>query len=114
MPFFMVTAVKTSNVTNYFLFFCFRYVLIGRSALKNITGTGIPNTVKLIQRSAFSLDSSFQVMPPKVSKASQEIYCQYLERGRLGASKPSHTDLLKYQKYASDSILQHDDWEDTL
>jgi hypothetical protein len=82
--------------------------------MKNDARTGIPKTVKLIQRSAFSLDTSFQVMPPKVNRVSQEIYCQYLERGRLGASEPSQTDLLKYQKYASSNILQHDDWDDSL
>jgi hypothetical protein len=82
--------------------------------VKNDTGTGIPKTVKLIQQNAFSLDTSFQVMPPKVNRISQEIYHQYLERGRLGASEPSQTDLLKYQKYVSSNFLQHDDWDDSL
>jgi hypothetical protein len=77
-------------------------------------GAGISKTVTLIQKSAFSLDTSVQVMPPKVNKASQEIYHQYVERGRLGASKPSSVDLMKYQKYASNSMLQHDDWDDSL
>jgi hypothetical protein len=81
--------------------------------MKNDTETGIPKAVKLIQRSAFSLDTSFQVTPPKVNRVSQEIYRQYLERGRLGASKPSQTDLLKYQKYVSSNILEHD-WDDSL
>lgn len=82
--------------------------------MKNDKGSGIPKTVKLIQRSAFSLDTSFQMMPPKVNRASQEIYNQYVERGRLGASEPSPTDLLKYQRYVSNSIMQHDDWDDSL
>jgi hypothetical protein len=82
--------------------------------MKNDKGTGIPNTVKLIQRSSFSPDTSFQMMPPKVNRASQEIYHQYVERGRLGASEPSPTDLLKYQRYVSNNILQHDDWDDSL
>ncbi|XP_023722312.1 polyphosphoinositide phosphatase isoform X3 [Cryptotermes secundus] len=91
-----------------------RYVLIGRSAMKNDKGSGIPNTVKLIQWSAFSLDTSFQMMPPKVNRTSQEIYHQYVERGRLGASEPNPTDMLKYQRYVSNSIMQHDDWDDSL
>jgi hypothetical protein len=77
-------------------------------------GASISKTVKLIQKSAFSLDTSFTVMPPKVNKASQEIYHQYVERGRLGASEPSSVDLMKYQNYASNNILQHDDWDETL
>lgn len=82
--------------------------------MKNDKGSGIPNTVKLIQRSAFPLDTSFQMMPPKVNTASEDIYHQYVEKGRLGASEPSPTDLLKYQRYVSNSIMQHDDWDDSL
>jgi hypothetical protein len=77
-------------------------------------GPSISKTVKLIQKSAFSLDTSFQVMPPKVNKSSQEIYQQYVERGRLGASEPSSEELMKYRKYVSNSMLQHDDWDDSL
>ncbi|KAJ4450362.1 hypothetical protein ANN_01783 [Periplaneta americana] len=91
-----------------------RYVLIGRCALKSEKGTGISKSVKLIQQSAFSLDTSFQVMPPKVNRASREIYRQYVEKGTRGASEPSPTDLMKYQKYASNNVLQHDDWDDSL
>jgi hypothetical protein len=91
-----------------------RYVLMSRSAMKTDKETSIPKTVKLIQQSAFSLDSSFQVMPPKVNKVSQEIYHQYVRRGRLGASEPNPTDLMKYQKYASNIVLQCDDWDDSL
>jgi hypothetical protein len=80
----------------------------------NQVGTRISKTVKLIQQSAFSLDTSFQVMPPKVSRASQEIYRQYVDRGRLGAAKPSLEDLMKYQKYASNCTLHCDDWDDSL
>jgi hypothetical protein len=101
-------------VNQVFVFSASRYVLIGRSAGKSGKGTSISKTVKLIQQSAFSLDASFQVVPPKVSKASQEIYRQYVERGKSGASEPSLTDLMKYQKYASDSILQHCGWDDPL
>jgi len=77
-------------------------------------GASISKTVKLIQRSAFSLDTSSTVMPPKVNKSSQEVYHQYVERGKLGASEPSSLDLLKYQNYASSNILKHDDWDETL
>jgi hypothetical protein len=82
--------------------------------MKKDKGNDIPKTVKLIQRSAFSLDTSFQVMPPKVNRASQEIYRQYVERGRLGASEPSPTDLMKYQKYVSNNILHRDEWDNSL
>lgn len=91
-----------------------RHVLIGRSAMEADKGPSISKTVKLIQKSAFSLDTSFQVMPPKVNKSSQEIYQQYVERGRLGASEPSSEELMKYRKYVSNSMLQHDDWDDSL
>jgi hypothetical protein len=101
-------------VNQVFVFSAFRYVLISRSAVKTDDGRRISKTVKLIQQSAFTLDTSFQVIPPKVSRASQEIYRQYVERGRSGASKPSLTDLMKYQKYASNSTLQRDDRDDSL
>ncbi|XP_021930224.1 polyphosphoinositide phosphatase isoform X2 [Zootermopsis nevadensis] len=91
-----------------------RYVLIGHSAIKTDTETRISKTVKLVQQSAFSLDTTFEVMPPKVSRASQEIYRQYAERGRSGASEPSLTDLMKYQKYVSNGTLQRDDWDDSV
>jgi len=93
--------------------FVFRHFLIGRSATESDKGASISKAVKLIQRSAFSLDTSFTVMPPKVNKASQEIYHQYVVRGRLGASEPSSLDLMKYENYASNGILQHD-WDETL
>lgn len=92
----------------------FRHFLIGRSAMETDKGASISKTVKLIQKSAFSLDTSYTVMPPKVNKASQEIYHQYVERGRLGASEPSSVDLMKYQNYASNTILQRDDWDETV
>ena len=92
----------------------FRHFLIGRCAMETDKGASISKTVKFIQRSAFSLDTSFTVMPPKVNKTSQEIYHQYVERGRLGASEPSSSDLIKYQNYASNSILQRDEWDETL
>jgi hypothetical protein len=91
-----------------------RHFLIGRTAMETNKGASISKTVKLIQRSAFSLDTSSTVMPPKVNKSSQEIYHQYVERGRLGASEPSSLDLIKYQNYARNNILKHDDWDETL
>ncbi|KAJ9595423.1 hypothetical protein L9F63_013382, partial [Diploptera punctata] len=91
-----------------------RYVLIDRCANKPEKLMSFTKTVKLIQQSAFSLDTSFQVLPPKVNKASQEIYRQYVERGTLGASEPSPTDLMKYQKYVSNTVLQRRAWDDIL
>jgi hypothetical protein len=102
------------TVLTHILSYAFRHVLIGRSAMETDKGASISKTVKLIQKSAFSLDTSFTVMPPKVNKASQEIYDQYVERGKLGASEPSSVDLMKYQNYASNNVLQHDDWDETL
>ena len=91
-----------------------RFVLIDRCAMKAGKVMNFTKTVKFIQQSAFSLDTSYQVLPPKVNKASQEIYRQYVERGKLGASEPSPTDLMKYQKYVSNTILQRRDWDDLL
>lgn len=97
-----------------FVFSVYRHVLIGRSAMETDKGASISKTVTLIQKNAFSLDTSFKVMPPKVSKASQEIYHQYVQRGRSGASEPSSVDLVTYQNYVTNSILQRDDWDDSL
>ncbi|PSN50035.1 hypothetical protein C0J52_03285 [Blattella germanica] len=74
----------------------------------------IAKNIKFIPQSAFSLDSSYQVQPPRVNRASQEIYRQYVERGKLGATEPSPTDLMKYQKYVSNTVLQRDTWDDLL
>lgn len=109
-----VNMYKSATWLTSFVFFGFRYVLIGHSAIKTDTETRISKTVKLVQQSAFSLDTTFEVMPPKVSRASQEIYRQYAERGRSGASEPSLTDLMKYQKYVSNGTLQRDDWDDSV
>ena len=71
-------------------------------------------TIKFIRQSAFSLDTSYQVLPPKVNKASQEIYRQYIEKGKAGATEPSPSDLMKYQNYVNNTIHQHRNWDDLL
>nr|CAD7577451.1 unnamed protein product [Timema californicum] len=73
-----------------------RYVSIGISANSIKPTLGVGRSVNLIQQSVFSMDTSVRVSPPRASRCAQESYHRYVERGLVGASEPSPSDLLKY------------------
>ncbi|XP_068081775.1 polyphosphoinositide phosphatase isoform X2 [Anabrus simplex] len=87
-----------------------RFVLIGRSAYKK----DYNRTVRLVQQSSFLQDSSRRVSPPRVSPAAKSVYQRYVDCGTLGASEPSASDLIKYQKFVSNIFSKSSDWDSSL
>nr|CAD7406100.1 unnamed protein product [Timema poppensis] len=91
-----------------------RYVSIGISANSIKPTLGVGRSVNLIQQSVFSMDTSVRVSPPRASRCAQESYHRYVERGLVGASEPSPSDLLKYNSYACNKVLGHRIWEELM
>nr|CAD7430340.1 unnamed protein product [Timema monikensis] len=91
-----------------------RYVSIGISANSIKPTLGVGRSVNLIQQSVFSMDTSVRVSPPRASRCAQESYHRYVERGLVGASEPSPSDLLKYNSYACNKVLGHRIWEQLM
>lgn len=49
--------------------------------------------------STFPLDSSYHVVPPKVSTRSRDMYNTYAKRGIQGANFPNKCDMRLYHEY---------------
>ncbi|XP_049833832.1 polyphosphoinositide phosphatase isoform X1 [Schistocerca gregaria] len=90
-----------------------RFAMLGLHA-NNVESPQPSKSVRLIQQSAFSLDSSVKVSPPRVSRPSVEIYKQYVNRGKFGATDPSPTDLMKYQNFVNNTVLNSNSWDDSV
>lgn len=90
-----------------------RFALLGSHA-NSIESPQPSKSVRLIQQSAFSLDSSVNVTPPRVSRQSIEIYKQYVNRGKFGATDPSPTDLMKYQNFVNNTVLNSSSWDESV
>lgn len=75
-------------------------MLLGKKANGTVRNTFTP-TAMLVKSLEFPTDTVFQVMPPKVSQESVEIYKKYISVGLNGGFKPKPSDMAIYQKYAS-------------
>ena len=49
--------------------------------------------------SSFSLDSSYNVIPPQVNTKSRDVYEKFVKRGHQGAEWPSKRDMKIYTQY---------------
>ncbi|XP_070567874.1 polyphosphoinositide phosphatase-like isoform X2 [Ptychodera flava] len=63
-------------------------------------------TTKLIHMSAFSLDSSYDVTPPTVSRKSKAIYESYVSKGQKVPKSCEPKDYKKYQEYINTKFLK--------
>ena len=57
--------------------------------------------INIIQKSCFTIDSTFDTTIPSVPRRSREIYDTYVDTATRGPLPPSHHDLLLYQSYAN-------------
>lgn len=57
------------------------------------------NSTHLVQRSAFSMDSSYEVTPPTVSKKSRELYTAYVNSDRKMRPHAGVADMEVYRKF---------------
>lgn len=77
-----------------------RYVNFDR---KSNPQYNLGSCVKLTVASAFTIDSTIDVIPPTVTKPSKEIYLDYVLRS-CGARIPPSSSLTMYQKYVNFSL----------
>ncbi|XP_015601524.1 polyphosphoinositide phosphatase isoform X2 [Cephus cinctus] len=84
---------KRSDITLYK-----RFVLIGKNATHSMDYTKLKS--RLLQQTSFRDTVTAKITIPVVKDTSISIYEQYVNRGKVGGSVPSPTDMNLYDKYA--------------
>jgi len=60
---------------------------------------GLYKRLMLIPKSVFSVDSTMQITPPYVNKASSDMYSSYVDKSGKTSISPSYNDIGLYRRY---------------